>query len=443
MSSSNAAANGATPSSTLSITTAWERPFVDASGGEAILLVRIAAATSDSPAGASRRAPVDVAFVLDRSGSMAGEKLDLVKEAVDVAVAHLSDEDRAALVIYDDSVNVLQGLTSATARAKTTLRLALHGVDPGGSTNLSDGWLTGCQELSRDLPAPGASPANQPVRLRRSLLLTDGLANVGITNPAALAHHARELRQRGIATTTLGVGLDFDEDLLASMAEAGGGNFQFIEQPSQLRAFFARELGELLTVVAADLNLSLTLPHGLRARLLNLFPVNREGNRLDIAIGDLPASDEIHLIFAVTARAGVTGASHLVQLDATWADPTADRRQSVSQILPPLVLADRATVEATPGDQIVAEQAGLQRAAAAQREAMRLDRAGRFAESRAHMRAAAQSLAMAPPTTMVAERLAMAQQYADYDPTVAYDESTRKRGAYDAHRHSRGKRDEQ
>jgi Ca-activated chloride channel family protein len=273
-------------------------------------------------------------------------------------------------------------------------------------------------------------------------LLTDGLANVGITNSAELAHHASELRQRGIATTTLGVGLDFDEDLLASLAEAGGGNFQFIEQPRQLRAFFERELGEMLAVVAAGLNLSLTLPHGLRARLLNLFPVNREGKRIDVAIGDLPASDEIHLIFAVSARSGEVGATHLVQLDASWTDPAADRRQSLCETLPPLVLADHATVNATPRDETVAEQAALQRSAVEQREAMRLDRAGRFAESRARMHAAAQALTAAPATDTVSERLAMAQQYAAYDATVAYDEPTRKRGAYDAHRHSRGKRDE-
>ncbi len=440
---SPASPNGASDSSNISMTTIWDRPFVPAEGGEATLLVRIAATTADSPGGTTRRAPLDVAFVLDRSGSMAGEKLDLVKEAVDVAVAHLGDQDRAALVIYDDSVDVLQSLAPATARAKTTLRLALHGVDPGGSTNLSGGWLTGCQELSRDLPAPGTASANQSVRLRRALLLTDGLANVGITSPAELAHHAGELRQRGIPTTTLGVGLDFDEDLLASLAEAGGGNFQFIEQPRQLRAFFERELGEMLTVVAAGLNLSLTLPHGLRARLLNLFPVNREGKRIDVAIGDLPATDEIYLIFAVASRPGAVASTHLVQLDASWADPAADRRQSISRTLPPLVLADRATVDATPVDPTVAEQAALQRAAAEQREAMRLDRAGRFAESRARMHVAAQALSMAPTTAMVSERLAMAQQYAAYDSTVAYDEPTRKRGAYDAHRHSRGKRDEQ
>src|SRR5262249_55955170 len=153
-----------------------------------------------------RRAPVDVAFVLDRSGSMAGDKLALVKEAVDVAVGQLRDEDKTALVIYDHEVETLQHLEPATPRVKTALRLALQGVDAGGSTTLCGGWLTGCVDLSKGVPS---ADTTGPVRIRRSLLLTDGLANVGISSAPELTKHAHELRRRGIATTTLGVGLDF------------------------------------------------------------------------------------------------------------------------------------------------------------------------------------------------------------------------------------------
>ena len=111
----------------------WEKPLVAAGGGEATLLVRITAATEDETE-SGRAAPLDVAFVLDRSGSMRGGKLDLAKEGVDLAVARLRDADRAALIVYDDEVDVVQPLAAATPRLKASLRLALHGVDPGGST---------------------------------------------------------------------------------------------------------------------------------------------------------------------------------------------------------------------------------------------------------------------------------------------------------------------
>jgi Ca-activated chloride channel homolog len=419
--------------SNLVITAAWDKPVVPTTGGEATLLVRVKSGDNHGADG-HRRAPVDVAFVLDRSGSMSGDKLALVKEAVTVAVGHLRDEDQTALVVYDHQVETLQRLESATPRVKTTLRLALQGVDAGGSTNLSGGWLTGCDELTR-----GMSENGGPLRIRRALLLTDGLANVGLTGADELTRHAHELRRRGIATTTLGVGLDFDEDLLAGMAEAGGGNFQFIGLAGELRAFFERELGELLTVVAAGLSLSLTLPTGAGARLVNTFPTDRHGDRLDVALGDLPAADELNLVFAVTIEPGVRDATHLAALGAEWSDPATDRRQSFAVTLPPLRLADPATVDATPADEAVAEQAALQRAAAAQREAMRLDRQGRYAESRSRMAQVAHLLAAAPATAAVHEMRLDADALAAYDASATLSEEVRKSATYRAHLRSRGK----
>jgi hypothetical protein len=223
------------------------------------------------------------------------------------------------------------------------------------------------------------------------------------------------------------------------MAEAGGGNFQFIGKASELRGFFERELGELLTVVAAGLSLSLTLPHGVHARLINAFPAERHGKRIDVALGDLPASDEVNLIFAVTVEPGEAGASHLATLSADWADPASDSRRSFDLTLPPLCLVDARTFEATPVDADVAEQGALQRAAVEQREAMRLDRQGRHAESRARMAAAAQRLAAAPATAAVYAMRTSAEVLASYDDEAMLSESVRKSATYDAHRYSRGK----
>jgi Ca-activated chloride channel family protein len=421
------------PSSNLSITAAWEKPVVANTGGEATLLVRLKAADLTG-IDKQRRAPVDVAFVLDRSGSMSGEKLALVKEAVAVAIGQLREEDKTALVIYDHEVETLQRLEAATPRVKTALRLALQGVDAGGSTNLSGGWLTGCDAL-----ANGIGDTEGPVRIRRSLLLTDGLANVGITRTDELTKHAHELRRRGISTTTLGVGLDFDEDLLAIMAEAGGGNFQFIGRASELRAFFERELGELLTVVAAGLSISLTLPHGVRARLVNGFPVDRQGKTINVELGDLPATDELNLIFSIRVEAGTHSSEHLATLHAVWSDPATDSRRSFDLTLPPLRLADHATVEATPADSDVAEQAALQRAAVEQREAMRLDRQGRYAESRVRMAAASQALSAAPPTASVMAMKLDTDALAAYDQSAMLSEEVRKSTTYNALRRLRGK----
>jgi Ca-activated chloride channel family protein len=422
----------------LAITTAWERAVVSAGGGEAFLLIRLAATKSSDQ---TRRAPIDVAFVVDRSGSMEGEKIRLAKDAVDAAIRHLTDDDRAALVIYDTEIDTLQRLQPATPRVKSSIRLTLNGVDARGGTNLCGGWLTGCQELSNDLPTPGTN-GNDQLRIRRSLLLTDGLANAGITDPGELTRHATELRKRGVSTTALGVGLDFDEELLSSLAEAGGGNFQFIEHAAQLREFFEKELGELLTIAAAGLTISLTLPHGVRARLLNSYPVERTGKRIDVSLGELPAGDEVNLIFALTVAPAAVDTSHQISVDAAWADPIADVRRSISMFLPALLVDDPKEVERTPIDETVRELVLLQRAAADQREAIRLDRAGRHVESRAHLKQVAQYLSAAPASVDIQARLHGIQGLAEYDENTAYGEAIRKQAIHEAHRDSRRTRRE-
>jgi Ca-activated chloride channel family protein len=399
----------------------WERPVVPATGGEATLLIRVVA---PSQTASDRAAPLDVAFVLDRSGSMAHGKLDLAKEGVDLATARLRDADRAALVVYDDDVDVVQPLAAATPRLKANLRLALHGVDPGGSTFLSGGWTAGCAQLAE---APGlASETGTATRIRRVILLTDGLANVGITDPLELARHAGALRQRGIATTTLGVGRDFDEGLLSAMAEAGGGNFQYIAEPGQLREFFSRELQELFSVAATGFTVTLALPAGVAAELVSAFPAEKRGSELEVAIGDLPAGDEIDLVFTVHAGHGAAGDNLPLGVTASWTDPRVDARHESDASPLPLRRATPEEIETAASDPLVAERAALQRAAAERRAGLALDRQGNYVASRARMHASAKYLLMAPETDAVLADLSESQTYAAEPATASYSSHARK-----------------
>jgi Ca-activated chloride channel family protein len=278
-------------------------------------------------------------------------------------------------------------------------------------------------------------------RVRRALLLTDGLANVGITGPAELTRHAGELRRRGISTTALGVGDDFDEILLSGMSEAGGGNFQYIERPDQLPAFFQVEIGELLSLVATGFTLSVTLPHGVRARLVNAFPVERTGKRIDVAIGEIPSGNEIQLVFDVTVEPGGIGTVHTVALAAAWTDPMADDSRRFERSLPPLTVVSREDAERAPVDPAVLEEAAVQRGSAAQREAMRLDRAGRHAESRAHLRESHAMLAAAPQSARVTDFAMELNMLAEADPNAGFASSVHKRATFDSMRRSRGKQD--
>ena len=192
------------------------------------------------------RRPANVALVLDRSGSMAGRPLELAKKGAELALDLLRDGDRFAVVAYDDRVQVVHASSAATARALEDARRRLAAVGSGGSTNLHGGWLEGCEEVAREMTPEAES---------RCLLLTDGLANQGVTDHGEIARHAAELRGRGIATSTFGLGDGFDEVLLQKMAEAGGGNAYWVRTPEQIGPAMEAELGDSTEVVARDVAL--------------------------------------------------------------------------------------------------------------------------------------------------------------------------------------------
>lgn len=418
----------------LQIEARWDKPLVPAAGGAATLMIRI---VPTAPAATGRRrAPLDLAIALDRSGSMGGGRLERAKAAADVAVGFLRDDDRVALTVFDHEVQTVQPLAEATPRVKTALRLALRGIDTGGSTALADGWLTACQEIAGGgdiVDSSSSAPNHRPTRIRRALLLTDGHANVGVTDPGELMIHANALRERGIATSTMGVGEGFDEDLLAGMAEAGGGNFHNIADEAELRGVFERELGELLSVVAAGLSLTLTLPPGVRAFPIGSYPVTRDGKRFTISVRDVPANDEIRLVFAISAAPRSLGSAHQIRLEAAWADTLADTQRHTTVAVPPLLYADPATIAGTASDPVVREEAAMRHAAHERREAMRLDRSGRHAESRARLRNAQTTLREMAYSPAALDFLADGDVLLAAPAAAPFSEATRKHTVARAH----------
>jgi Ca-activated chloride channel family protein len=236
------------------------------------------------------RVPVNVALVLDRSGSMASEqKFGLARQAVEQALRMLRTDDRVALVVYDNQIDVLLESSHATSEAKERGRDALAGVEPRANTDLCGGWLRGCEQIAEHL---------RDHDVGRCLLLTDGLANTGETNPARILEHAAALRDRGVMTSTFGVGEDFDERLLRDMAHEGGGQFYFIGSPAQMPDLLTSELGEALEVVMRGAVLELALPPGARAEPLHRYRSRRiqDRNELRVELGepaDLPSEPEV------------------------------------------------------------------------------------------------------------------------------------------------------
>ena len=244
------------------------------------------------------REPINVAFVIDRSGSMGGEKIRLAREAVVQALRMLRSSDRFSVVMYDDHIDVVVSSTEASSEAVRNAIAQVQQIEARGSTDLGGGWLKGCEEIASHLRGGEVS---------RCLLLTDGLANRGITDHGELVRHAEELRARGITTTTIGLGADFDERLLESMSHGGGGHFYFIEQAVQIADCLTSELGETLEIVARDVVVSVRPDPGVTVTTLNRFRVREQPGGIGVAVGDLASRQEVSLVFKLTFPSGPVG----------------------------------------------------------------------------------------------------------------------------------------
>jgi Ca-activated chloride channel homolog len=256
------------------------------------------------------RAGLNLSLVLDRSGSMGGaSKFPLAQKAVESAVARLDDRDRVSLVVYDDQIDVLMASAHATPAVREDVRKALGAVTPRGTTALFDGYLHGAQQVAAHVEAHS---------LGKVLLLTDGLANVGLQDSAEIARHVSELRARGVHTSTFGVGADFNQLLLEAMADAGGGSFYFVENGRQIEDLLTSEVGEALETVARDVRVTVKHPPDVQVRLLDAFPAERASEATAVCLGALTSEQVVELLFEIEVPARPSGS--VTRLDVAVED---------------------------------------------------------------------------------------------------------------------------
>ena len=351
------------------------------------------------PAQRASRAPLNLALVLDRSGSMQGDKLRYVRQAACHVLDMLDERDRVAVVAYDDQITLIGRSEPIGARTREDLKRRINDLRPGGWTDLSGGWLEGCREVAAHQALAG---------INRALLLTDGLANRGILDIEELTHHARELRSRGISTSTFGVGLDFNEQLLEALAEQGGGHFYYIDRPEQIPEVFRRELGELLTVVAREAFLAITIPRGLSVELLGDLPHERSGDRLRIFLGDLFAGERRAIYARVLTPPDLPGTSVVLRAELGYADLDG-RTATVSKELAFSYTREAEVLLAPLYEEILRRASEIELATATSR-ALKLERAGQRQQASAVMQQALASSAPHMPAPAAAQYSALAGQ---------------------------------
>ena len=249
---------------------------------EITLLVELTAPTSDST---SPRQPATLQVVLDRSGSMGGDRLEGAKAALIALVDRLDPTDNLGVVAFDNRVSLV--VPAGPLDSKTTVKQAIAAIDPGGSTDLSSGYFRGLQEARRVAGPSGATV----------LLVSDGHANAGVIDADQLGGVAAEAHSQGVTTSTLGFGLGYDERLLAALARCGAGNELFAEEADTAVALISGEVDGLLTQVAQAASLRITwTKHVAGVAVLNDLPVVGLPDGVMLELGSFYAGETRRLL---------------------------------------------------------------------------------------------------------------------------------------------------
>lgn len=238
--------------------------------------------------GGEERAPLNVSLVLDKSGSMSGDKIRKARDAAALFVERLRDEDLVSVVAYDHRVQVLVPATKASDRE--AINSGIGTLNAGGNTALHAGVSKGASETRKFFDRE---------YINSIILLSDGLANEGPSSTEELAALGASLAKEGISVTTLGLGLDYNEDLMTQLAMKGDGNHAFIERPESLTRFFDLVFGAVASVVAQEVSVKITCGDGVRPVRVLGPDADIEGQNVTVRLNQLYSGHERGILVEV------------------------------------------------------------------------------------------------------------------------------------------------
>lgn len=328
------------------------------------------------------RRPLNLSLVIDRSGSMAGDKIDYTRQAAQFLVQHLGSNDIFSIVLYNDKVETL--LPPERVSNKDSVSQLLDRIRVRGTTNLSGGWLEGCMHVAKKL---------SPTSMNRVILMSDGLANRGVTDASTLITMAKQKYGEGVATTAMGLGKDFNEDLMMEMANAGGGAFYFIESPEVTPEIFQEELSGLLNVIGQNLNITITTEGDVSAlRQLNAYPVEVKGQSTTFRLGDIFAHEVKTLVLELSIPALESiGEAQIASLRFDYDEITGENTTHHTEEFPVKVNV-RANAEQSLPNKEVVQSVLLLQAANARRDAVKAADKGDYIHASSVLREVAKSI---------------------------------------------------
>ncbi len=307
------------------------------------------------------RPPVNVAIVLDRSGSMSGQKIEHAKKAAEQAIDYLGKDDIVSVIAYDHNVTVVVPATKVSDKADIKKRIST--LQPGGNTALFAGVSKGAAEIRKFADKD---------RVNRVILLSDGKANSGPSSPKALGDLGASLKKEGISVTTWGLGNGYNEDLMDQLAQRSDGNHTFIESPQQLAGIFEAEFGDILSVVAQEVAIDIKCAAGIRP----VKVLNREaeisGQRIMTQLNQLYSRQEKYILVEVEIPATEADETRkIADVEISYANMLTETTDEISSSLSVKFTRSKEVAEKSTNEEAMTEVV-LQKATAANKLATSL-----------------------------------------------------------------------
>lgn len=289
----------------------------------------------------------DLVIVLDRSGSMQGQKISDARQAVIRLIDRLTAGDRLSLVTYSNGVNTIFPLVPMDESHHRQVKAAVQRIYSGGGTNLGGGLQRGIQTLMQT-PTDG--------RQRKVILISDGLANHGITDPSALGNMASGAVEHNFSVSTVGVGYDFNEMLMTTIADHGAGSYYFLENPAAFAQVFEKEFQSTRNVAASALEIRVPLKDGLKLIHAGGYPIkNRDGFAV-IHPGDLLSGQQRKLFLTFKVPTDKERRFNLGEYHIQFTSNGVSRQLTVQEDLSLACVVDKKAVMASIDQEVWGEQ---------------------------------------------------------------------------------------
>lgn len=419
------------------ITAKFDRRLAWARGGSVrYLVVEVKTSEPDPSRRIEPPKSLNLALVIDVSGSMGGRKLPAAKSAVSGVIDGLGIDDRLNVVSFASDTVVNLSDTRMDDEGREQANAIIRRLASCGQTNLSSGWLKGAECIAERMEnTPGGQVLN------RLVVLSDGQANLGITAPLELQCHAARLRTLGIMTSAVGIGDDYDATLLQLLAEHGGGRMHDAEHVEEIGEVLLGELRDSRAAAVDNLTIKMMAPINVRCTPLGGLPVEHDGETSCVVLGSIPPRTVRKVVFKVQCPAGKTDEEIPFTLIANGQVPGREGPESLGPFTMSLAFAEGSRNTDQPRDINIATDVSVAWHAHVVRVVARMNRSRERREARAYLDRELNWFERycrdIPDAEPLISELARMQRHIDRD----WDERTRKEMELSSYKTSRSDRD--